>query len=497
MSRLVGNIAEDCLDSRKKVLLIFPPNVHVIPPFSLSKKQQPPLIFGFPLGLGYIAAHLEGTGRYEVRILDGNTDGSTIPVMLREAAEFRPDYIGITSYTINVKVAIALAEELKKSLGTVPVIFGGPHVSDTYRDLLRDYSSVDYAVVGEGEISMAELLDVLGGNADGVVKDVKDVMGVAYRDPVTRDVVFTGARRLVHRIDDLPVPARYLVDFDKYIKRENLLPYAIEIMGSRGCTHRCAFCSFQKVWRGRRPEAIVAEMKALIERYPRVKSFLFYDDNFSAKKKRVMDLCQAIIDAGLEHYMWSCLCRADQVDEEMLALMKRAGCTKIMFGMETVDPEVMKNLNKKIDPMRVKEIADSAVRLGMDALVFFIIGNPGDTMDSIRRSCRFARQLKSQSSQWSIMQVYPGTRLAELQPCEDFTGYLYEPEVEEPSTILSANVPVFENPGLDRETMKRLYRKIVFQNLLNTAVRHPLFALKKYYRSPLNAMKYLLSVIKG
>lgn len=478
---------------KKRVLLILPPNVNVIPPFSLAKKKHPPLLLGFPIGLGYIAAHLLKKGKYEVKILDANKDELLISNIISIIKDFNPDYIGITMYTINSKVAVQLAKEIKASFKDKVVVAGGPHASDAYASLLEKYPFFDFVVLGEGEITMSELLSVLDS---GKCSRLRDVKGIAYPDPDSHDLIFTGDRPPVRDIDQFLPPARELVDFDTYIKKDNLLPFSVEIMGSRGCTNRCVFCSFQKVWRARKSEEITKEMKDLIRRYPKIKSFLFFDDNFSSNKKRVIELCQVLIREGLNKYMWSCLCRADQVSKEMLVWMKRAGCTKIMFGLESAVPEILRNLNKMLKPEQVKYAVELATKVGIDVLAFFIIGSPGETIETIKTSYNFAKKLKCQSTVWSIMQVYPGTALAKLQPCEDFVGYLYEPEVENPVDAVSANVPVFENPGLDRETMKSIYKRIFRNIVIYKALHHPFFTLKKFSRTPKQALRFIFSLLR-
>jgi anaerobic magnesium-protoporphyrin IX monomethyl ester cyclase len=376
---------------KKRLLLILPPNVTVIPPFITAEQKHAPLLLGFPLGLGYIAAYLLQQGRYEVKILDANKDELSIPQILGVIKEFNPAYVGITIYTLNSKVAVQLAKEIKENFKDIIVIAGGPHVSDDYTNLLTRYPFFDFVVVGEGEITVSELLSVLDS---GDMAKLAEVKGIAYSN-TQGNVCFTGVRPLTHNIDTFPRPARELVDFNAYIRRDNLLPYAIEIIGSRGCSHRCVFCSFQKTWRARSSEDIVKEMKALIVRYPQTKSFLFFDDNLSVDKQRVIELCQLLIREGLNKYMWGCLCRTDQVDEEMIRWMKNAGCTKISFGVETADPKILKNLNKKISISQVKSVVEVVTKNGIDALAFFIIGNPGETRETLKlgSSCRCIQEL--------------------------------------------------------------------------------------------------------
>jgi radical SAM superfamily enzyme YgiQ (UPF0313 family) len=474
--------------SRPRVLLILPPDVNIIEPFRSAGYKQDFLV-GFPIGLGYIAAYLREKANYDVRIVDGSAENLTLDQLCAIVKEYDPQYIGMTLYTRTVKVAIALARRIREQFPDKILIAGGPHASDDYENLLTRYPVFDYIVVGEGEVTMLELLNALEA---GRTEQVGAIPGLAFLDRNTRALTVTTARPYVTEIDSIPPPARDLVDFNRYIRGSNLLPYAVEIMGSRGCTHRCAFCSFQRKWRARAPEAIVAEMKELLKRYPQTRSFQFFDDNFSVSRERVMKLCELLIREGLNRYVWSALCRADQVDLEMLRTMKKAGCTKVMFGVESAVPEILEKLNKHLDLKRVQTALRDATRADLDALAFFIIGNPGETRETIQTTYRFAKRLRCRSTAWGIMCVYPGTALAKLQPCDDFVSYLYEPEIRKPGPAgTNPNIPVFENPGLGREEVKTLFEKIYRRITLYKALTHPLFTLRKLSQNPAIATGFL------
>jgi len=475
-----------------KVLLILPPDVNVIEPFRSARKKQSPMFLGFPLGLGYIASYLKKHGNYEVRIFDAIQRKSTIEDILRVIRDYDPLYIGMTTYTVNIKVAVELAKKIKKNWGNRKIVIaGGPHASDDYQNLLTNYPYFDYVVIGEGENTALELLQKLDLQERGPIETVP---GIAYIDPESKAVKVTKPRKLGSVLDDYPYPARDLVDFNQYIIRENILPHQAEIMTSRGCTHRCIFCSFQKKWRMRNNEAVIQEMKDLIARYPSIRSFMIFDDNFSANKKRVVDLCQEMIANGLHRYQWSCLCRVDQVDREMLDWMKKAGCSKIAYGLESADPVILKALDKRIDLETAIKNIGLTTKIGINALVYLIIGNPGETLETINTTYRVAKKLKCPAISWAIMQVLPGTALAKMQPQKDFVAYLYESEVSQPSGGIHANIPAFENPGMNREQMKQIHRKIVRKITFYKVFRNPMYAIRKLSQTPFSVVRILVGL---
>ncbi|MBI3018376.1 MAG: radical SAM protein [Deltaproteobacteria bacterium] len=453
------------------------------------------MLLGFPLGLGYIASYLLKHGNYEVKIIDSLIDNLSIEDLLHIIRDFDPHYIGMTIYTVLSKPAVQLAQKIKKEFPDKYIIGGGAHASDDYHNLLTRYPYFDFIVKDEGEITLFELLETLNTGKLSLTS-IKNVKGIAYRDPNSKEIILTEKRKLVKNLDELPPPARHLVNFEKYIKRDTLLPYSIELMSSRGCTHRCVFCSFQSVWRSRSGEEMIKEMKDLIKSYPKVKSFLFYDDNFSVHKQRVIDLCKIIIREKLQNYQWSALCRADQMNEEMLIWMKKAGCTKIMYGLESGDDSILKTLNKRLNALQVKNCVDLTNRVGINCLTFFIIGNPGETFETVNNSYKFSKQLKCESTVWSIMQVYPGTALAQWQPCEDFVSYLYKPEIKNSSDFMSANLPIYNNPALDREQLKALHKKIFRKAMIHKAIHHPFFTFKRVFFMPGPIFRFFLRLIK-
>ncbi len=300
-------------------------------------------------------------------------------------------------------------------------------------------------------------------------------------------------------LDVLPYPARNLVNFNDYIA-DGLLPNAVEIMGSRGCSHRCFFCSsshFFGQWRARSPEDIIKEMKFLLKRHFQIRSFLFYDDNFTLSKPRVIKLCQLLIDEGLSKYKWNCLARADQVSEEMLKLMKKAGCQKISYGIESGSPRILKNINKNLNLKMAKEAIKLTKKAGIEALAFFMIGNPGETERSIQQSVEFAKELNPTSTLWSITQIYPGTELEKMQSVDDFVKYTHKPEIAKPSPFTYICVPTFNNKGLGRERLKMIHKRIFKHFSFYHFFKDPIGRMKHIVVSPRGAIDFLFNLFKN
>lgn len=468
-----------------KTLLIVPPNVNVIEPFCSSPRAADFIKFiqGFPLGLGYLGAVLEKEG-IEVKILDAQVSDLPIEDISRQIKDFRADVVGITTLTATIKTTVEIVKAVKRIDQNIYVVLGGPHAHFDSASLLKNFP-IDFIVQGEGELILLELLKALerGGNVD-------DVKGLVYRNGGGIKTTLPGTP--IQNLDQLPFPARHLVNFDQYFDYfTHDLRDAIQIMGSRGCPYRCTFCSSSHIhgsWRGRSPENILDEIEHLARAYPRMKSFSFLDDNFTLNRKRTLQLCKMIISHGLNKYPWDCLARVDLVDEELLDTMVRAGCVRIQYGIESGSPTILNNIGKKIDLDVAKKVISMTKSVGIEAHAFFMVGNPGETNETIKASIEKAFDLKPTFVNWFITQVYPGTRLASLQPVDNWVDYIYEPELTNPSIYTHPCVPTFNPAGFDREKLKEIiagimkkffwyYLPVNFPRWLKKFIDYPTYSL--------------------
>lgn len=478
-----------------KILLIAPPDNKIVPPFLNNLVKPTPSFSGyaFPFGISYLASYVQQFG-HQVSILDCLSQELFLPQIKKRISKLKPDIIGVTSMTHYIKSAVAIASVCKKLFPKVPVVIGGPHASFDYENLLKNYN-FDYVVIGEGEITFKELLDHLEKKKPK--SELKNIPGIAFK--FGKNIIKTKPRLPISNLDTTPFPSRELVNFNDYIC-DQLLPNAVEIMSSRGCSHRCAFCSssyFWKCWRSRSPENIIKEMKYVLKKYPKTKSFLFYDDNFTLNKNRVIKLCHLIIKNKLNIYPWNCNARADQVDKKMLKLMKKAGLVKINYGVETGSPEVAKNIDKNLDPLKLKKAIKITKDLGIEVLAFFMIGNPGETPKTIKESIKLAKELKPTTTLWSITQILPGTKLDQIQPVSDYIKYLYKPELKKPYRQTWSYIPIFENPTLNREQLKYHHKKILKYFLFYHLFNNPIVQIKHFLISPSRAIKYVVSVFRN
>ncbi len=394
-----------------------------------------------PLGILYIAAYTRKHGYDQWRIVDNDV------IENRTVEEFREDIawadiVALTGTTAQSKQAMQIAA-LAKKMGKL-VVYGGPHATPTWKETL-EMSEVDIVARGEGEVTFLELLNAL---QEG--RNLHTVDGLAFRD-ADGVPVKTKPRHRNFSLDEIPFPARDLVPVEEYgnkplVRFSTNERYAHLIM-TRGCTDKCEFCNTPNNWGGpvaRSAENLFAEMMQVYERYD-IKNFHFQDDVFTVNQEIVRTLCYLLIEVRLRKqskipFEWSCLVRPDQINYELLCLMKLAGCVQVEVGVESGSEELLKTARKRYTRSIIKQGVEAAQRAGILVYAFFIVGLPGETMDTWRQTVRFAKELGPDGSVWTVLTPYPGTEIYEKREMlekqnimkiinPDWTSWLYKTPV--------------------------------------------------------------------
>ncbi|MBX4211224.1 MAG: B12-binding domain-containing radical SAM protein [Candidatus Yanofskybacteria bacterium] len=403
-------------------------NILAINPASIGKDRLPLP----PLGILYIAAFARQRGYANWRFIDNDvTDKQRTVSELAEEIAWA-DVVALTGTTAQCRQAIDLAV-LAKSMDKI-VVYGGPHASPTWKETLERVPSVDFVAKGEGEETFTELLEALttGG-------DLANIAGLAFRHP-NGEIILPRTRRRNFGLDELPLPARDLLDMGQYgrhpLKRFSGegFPYVQIIMG-RGCTDKCVFCNTPGNWGGpvvRSAANLFAEMLEVWKTY-RIKMFHFQDDVFTVNKPIVRELCRLMLEEranGGPHFEWSCLVRPDQFDYELVCLMRDAGCVQLEIGVESGSDELLASARKRYNTDTIRRAFDDAHRAGVAPYAFFIIGLPGETVKTWRQSVQLAREIKPAGSVWTVLCPFPGTQAYDQKMVEildpDYSNWLYK-----------------------------------------------------------------------
>jgi anaerobic magnesium-protoporphyrin IX monomethyl ester cyclase len=320
---------------------------------------------------------------------------------------------------------------LAKSLGATTMAFG-THVTAMPTESLRDFPSLDFVIRGEPELTFREVIDVLEGRqgtrpewvqeliektdpkwerspepVDGEQTDLSRVKGLIWRDH--GKIRTTDTRPWIADLNQLPVPCYDKLPLDKYRMPLMKGPFVFMVT-SRGCTAGCTYCikhvSYQWAVRLLTPERIMKELWLLNSLG--IHNIHMYADLFTVNRAQVMELCQRIIDEGLK-IRWTCNSRVDYVDEELLQMMGRAGCWMISWGIESGNEGILKRAHKGIDPAKARQALTWAHKAGIKNWGYFIIGLPGETVETIRDTIDFAKGLPLEIALFHIAAPYPGT----------------------------------------------------------------------------------------
>jgi len=347
------------------------------------------------LGLGYIETSLRRRG-FEVATIDAQAeylDREQLRVRLRE---YGADLVGVTTTTPGMPGAIE-ACELAKEAGA-KVILGGPHTEVFDVENLY-HGCIDYVGVGEGATIMYQLAEAL---RDGT--PVEDVRGLVGRG-------FKNAPAPMLNLEDMGWPSRDSVPIENYFSIMAKRPFATMI-SSRGCPFQCSFCFKQAVDRKsiyRSAEDVVSEMEHLVRDYG-VREIMFYDDVFTMKRKRVVEICE-LIKAKRLKVRWEAPTRVDLVDDELMTHMASAGCIRLRFGIESGDPDILANMQKKTNLEEITRAVRSAKRAGIQTFGYFIVGWLDESSAQFARTVEFACSLPLDYASFYTATPLPGTKL--------------------------------------------------------------------------------------
>lgn len=315
---------------------------------------------------------------------------------VKEIIAYNPDYLGITMYTANYKAARIIAEKVKKINPHIKVVVGGVHPTLAPKETLLA-EEFDFVVMGEGEYVMLSLV-----NGD----PIKSIQGLGYKD--NDMIVINPLGDEIIELDSIPFPARELI-----INPSGKTDFG-QLVTGRGCSFSCTYCASPAMWskrkvRLRSVDNVMGELILITGKYPH-NIIYFEDDTFTVKKDRTMDLCRRIIKTGL-NIKWKCDTRADCISDEVVKLMKDAGCICIKIGVESGSEKILKSINKRV----TKDVLLKASRIiknhGIPLTIYLMTGLPDETDDDLRETIKFAREIDANYFSLSIAAPYYGTKI--------------------------------------------------------------------------------------
>lgn len=358
-----------------------------------------------PIWLAYATGWLEKHD-HEVKLLDAGAEKLSREKTLKQVKEFGPQLTAIYITTTSMESDLDVANKIKE-MGS-EVVLVGPWCSIEPGSILEKSGKVNMLIDGEFDFPILEL-------AEG--KPLEKISGLVWKDHLGKIKRSLGNSAVPKdKLDEFPFVSdiyRRHIDPRKYHQAAHLHPF-IDIFTGRGCAWgKCAFCLWpftickNAVYRTRSIENVIGEIKFIKKELPWIKEIFMQDDTLPAWRAR--ELSEAIIKEGLK-VTWSCYARADaSMDYGTLSLMKKAGCRIMHVGYESSDPEILKSIVKGTTVKTMEEFTKNANKIGLMIHADFIVGLPGETPKTIKKTVAWARKLKVHSYQFTVPKPYPGT----------------------------------------------------------------------------------------
>ena len=316
-------------------------------------------------------------------------------------SSYHPDVVGITVMTAKYASALKISKIVKSiNGGHIKIVWGGAHPTICIKEVIEE-PLVDFAVSGEGEETFEELLMELKGGEGNFGK----IKGLAYKANGILQV--NPVRELVQDLDRLSPPDR-----GNILYPERYFPNSFgNMITLRGCPFLCGYCSAKSIWsrkaRYRSIDNVILEIRLIKERYGSG-DFYFWDDSFTLNRDRVVAICNRLINESL-NISWGCTTRVDLLDEEILLLMKKAGCDYISIGIESGSERILKIVEKNITVQQVKKAVEMIKMSKIPFEAFFMIGFPDETKEDIEKTFRLMKELDGGTVCFSIFTPYPGS----------------------------------------------------------------------------------------
>ncbi len=440
--------------------------VTLINPPIIDRKYNFTYSVDVPLGLAYVASYLLKK-KIDVKVIDAVGEGInkrrkykknyTILGLSNEEIINRIDkeskLIAIAAkYSTQHNIIVKLIKDIKSKL-KIPIAVGGNHATYNSKELLK--AGADYVIFGEGEISLYKLCASL----DKKKKKIKNK---------------TLKYSFVKNINELPFPARELFPLDNYFKEKSGFGPTnkryTSITSSRGCPNNCSYCSsavfWQRMWRPRNAKNVVDEIQECVEKFG-IKEFHFVDDNLTLSKKRIIDICNEIINRKL-NINWGATngIRPENIDYGLLKLMKKSGCNQITLAPESGSQRVLKEIfNKSIDLGKILDIVGWCNKLGIRTTAYIVIGAIGETeKDRMLTESYIVKLAKKGVDEIGAFALMP------YPECPITEKYKHIKEIRNWEELVTGIVPKWYP---DSEKVKKFKRKIYISFLLTQAIYHP------------------------
>jgi len=375
-----------------KILLIQPPKQDL---FSISYEMR-----YYPLALAYLASMVRKD--HDVKIIDSNVESYDFDDIANEIKKYNPDLIGISSYTVTIKGAYRIAERAKNINENVKIVIGGAHATALPIKTMEECPYIDFIVIAEGEYTFKELVDEIKGN-----KEFKKIKGLVFRKK--NKIIVNQKRQFIKNLDELPFPSLDLLPMEKY---DHDTKNVGMIQSSRGCPSNCIFCSaslaFGKKWRAHSGERVSEEISNMVENFG-INGIIFYDDNFTLNKKRLIKIIQKMKDEKMQLPL-AVNSRVDNFSKDVAKELSNIDDCWVLFGIESGSQKTLNQIGKNITLEKSRKAVKNAKFEGLKVFGNFIIGFPFENKYDIKKTIKFSKKLDLDQAEYSIATPLPGSK---------------------------------------------------------------------------------------
>lgn len=356
-----------------------------------------------PISLCNIASVLRENG-FDVRINDCPSEGVNSDGLMKIISDFQPDLLIMNSSTPSINSDVKIPALVKSTAPACKIAAFGIHAGVLPDEVFTLSPGLDFIIRGEPEYSALDLAQKLQTG-----ESLAGAAGISYR--LNGKIEHNPNRPFYPELDELPYPAWDLVNLNNYT-----LPFTgkrfVMIMSSRGCPYDCTFCVAQSYYgkkvRKRSAERITDEIEWTMKTFG-IADFFFWSESFTIVKKNIHGLCDEILKRGLK-IRWVCNSRVDNIDEELLLNMKKAGCWMISYGIESADQGILDRAKKGVTIEQVREAVKITRKIGFQIAGHFVLGLPGETEETLKKTAKFSRELDLDYAQYYCASPWPGSR---------------------------------------------------------------------------------------
>jgi anaerobic magnesium-protoporphyrin IX monomethyl ester cyclase len=385
-----------------RVMLMFPPDTHAVRAmYTFQDNDNTSIGVKPPLGPMFVAAYLKKNTPHEVEIVDCQVLRLSEDQIRARIRESKPDVVGVCAWTdfwYDTWRCVQIAKEVDPN---IHVTIGGPHIGIYAKETL-EHSGCDSVIVGDGEVPMFWLVNALSNGFKP-----SHLPGLHLKE---HGVKQGHDEFYIHGdLDTLPHPDRTMLPYKMYHSVVAKNDYVTTMITSRGCPYKCTFCklSFQKTL-SRSANDVLDEMDEIAKLG--IREIEVYDDTFTWSKKRLIDICKGIVERGYD-FDWAIRDRVSSATPDAMEWLAKAGCRRIHFGVESGSNKTLETIKKAINTDQAIEAVRLARKHGIQVLTYFMLGLPGETLEDMRETVRFAKKLDPDYATFSVTVPYAGTEI--------------------------------------------------------------------------------------